>query len=101
MVEELKAVFDPRGGHWQQGRYVPSLLAAIGDILESHLITIGFIAAPDAPHTTDADNTEPPDTGTSPQLRLILPPCPKCSHPSLIHQEGCDFCTSCRFSKCY
>ena len=48
VVEELKAVFDPRGGHWQKGRYVPSLLAAIGDILESHLITIGFIAAPDA-----------------------------------------------------
>ena len=101
VVEELKAVFDPRGGHWQKGRYVPSLLAAIGDILESHLITIGFIAAPDASHAADADNTEPQDTGTSPQLRLVLPPCPKCSHPSLIHQEGCDFCTSCGFSKCY
>ena len=101
VVEELKAVFDPRGGHWQQGRYVPSLLAAIGDILESHLITIGFITAPDASHAADADNTEPPDTGTSPQLRLVLPTCPKCSHPSLIHQEGCDFCTSCGFSKCY
>ena len=101
VVEELKAVFDPRGGHWQKGRYVPSLLAAIGDILESHLITIGFIAAPDASPAADADNTEPQDTGTSPQLRLVLPTCPKCSHPSLIHQEGCDFCTSCGFSKCY
>ena len=101
VVEELKAVFDPRGGHWQKGRYVPSLLAAIGDILESHLITIGSIAAPDASPAADADNTEPQDTGTSPQLRLVLPTCPKCSHPSLIHQEGCDFCTSCGFSKCY
>src|SRR5690606_25758953 len=33
VVEELKAVFDPRGGHWVGGRYVPSLLAAIGDVI--------------------------------------------------------------------
>src|SRR5262249_42274430 len=27
VVEEMKAVFDPRGGAWMDGRYVPSLLA--------------------------------------------------------------------------
>ena len=37
VAEELKAVFDPRGGAWMQGRYVPSLLAAIGGIIERHL----------------------------------------------------------------
>ena len=86
VVEELKAVFDPRGGHWQKGRYVPSLLAAIGDILESHLITIGFITAPNASHTADADNTDPPPrhrhfTTTSPYpptLPQVLTPEP---HP--------------------
>jgi ribonucleoside-diphosphate reductase alpha chain len=35
--EELKAVFDPRGGAWVKGRYVPSLLAAIGDVIERHI----------------------------------------------------------------
>ena len=44
VVEELKAVFDPRGGQWMDGRYVPSLLAAIGGIIERHMIDIGFIA---------------------------------------------------------
>ena len=43
LVEELKAVFDPRGGQWMEGRYVPSLLAAIGGVIERHLIDIGFI----------------------------------------------------------
>src|SRR5712675_2471962 len=48
VVEELKAVFDPRGGQWMEGRYVPSLLAAIGGVIERHLIEIGFLAPADA-----------------------------------------------------
>jgi ribonucleoside-diphosphate reductase alpha chain len=43
VVEELKAVFDPRGGQWMEGRYVPSLLAAIGDVIERHMVAIGFL----------------------------------------------------------
>ena len=45
VVEELKAVFDPRGGQWMEGRYVPSLLAAIGGVIERHLVEIGFLSA--------------------------------------------------------
>jgi len=44
VVEELKAVFDPRGGAWIQGKYIPSILAAIGGVIERHLIDTGFIA---------------------------------------------------------
>ena len=44
VVEELKAVFDPRGGAWVQGKYIPSILAAIGGVLEQHMIAIGFLA---------------------------------------------------------
>src|SRR5204862_426210 len=43
VVEEMKAVFDPRGGAWMEGKYVPSLLAAIGDVIEQHMIEIGFV----------------------------------------------------------
>ncbi len=46
VVEELKAVFDPRGGQWVEGKYVPSLLAAIGQVLEDHMIHIGFLPNP-------------------------------------------------------
>src|SRR5258707_3701038 len=43
VVEELKAVFDPRGGQWMNGRYVPSLLAAIGNVIEQHMRATGFL----------------------------------------------------------
>ncbi len=52
VVDELKAIFDPRGGQWMGGRYVPSLLAAIGEVIERHMIEIGFLSgrtAPDRP----------------------------------------------------
>src|SRR5690606_8075694 len=45
VAEELKAVFDPRGGGWLNGRYVPSLLAAIGGVIERHLARDAAIAA--------------------------------------------------------
>src|SRR3712207_9286003 len=48
VVEELKAVFDPRGGQWLEGRYVPSLLAAIGGIIERHMIDTGFLKREEA-----------------------------------------------------
>ncbi|MCG8354865.1 MAG: adenosylcobalamin-dependent ribonucleoside-diphosphate reductase, partial [Kiloniellales bacterium] len=47
VVEELKAVFDPQGGAWQGGKYVPSLLAAIGAVIERHMVDIGFLPSPE------------------------------------------------------
>lgn len=100
VVEELKAVFDPRGGQWVKGRYVPSILAAIGEVIEQHLIDIGFI--------TDADG----GLQEQPQKQVVNDPagdgapvpgmrsCPKCGAPTLIRQEGCDSCVSCGYSKC-
>lgn len=118
VVEELKAVFDPRGGHWVGGRYVPSLLAAIGTVIERHMIEIGFLSAPgqlanDADKklnvmgmNTDYANGENSgrrahDSAPSNQAtRSPFQQCPKCAQPSLMRQEGCDTCTSCGYSKC-
>jgi ribonucleoside-diphosphate reductase alpha chain len=95
VVEELKAVFDPRGGQWMGGRYVPSLLAAIGDVIERHLIDIGFIPQPE--ERRQGHLAERKVVGLADQR---LRQCPKCAQPSLIRQEGCDTCTSCGYSKC-
>ena len=96
VVEELKAVFDPRGGQWMDGRYVPSLLAAIGAVLETHMIDIGFML----PEGAEAEVRVLAD-GPSRQGGARLPPaCPRCGQFSLIHQEGCNMCTSCGYSKC-
>ena len=54
VVEELKAVFDPQGGQWMGGRYVPSLLAAIGGVIETHMLRTGFLAPPRQPGEEEA-----------------------------------------------
>ena len=44
LVDELKAVFDPRGGYWQPGgKFMPSIIAELGHIVERHLINIGLL----------------------------------------------------------
>lgn len=105
VVEELKAVFDPRGGAWMEGRYVPSLLAAIGGIIERHMIDIGFMPARgrlDGPELARAVvNLPEPAGGAGIDRRPpSMPICPKCGEPAIIHSEGCDQCTNCDYSKC-
>ena len=102
VVEELKAVFDPRGGQWLEGRYVPSLLAAIGEVIEHHMIDIGFLPKPverREGHLAEravAVGDNPGVGAAGPQYNQ----CPKCGAASLIHQEDCDICISCGYSKC-
>jgi len=94
VVEELKAVFDPRGGAWMQGKYVPSILAAIGGVIERHLISIGFIGG------------EGMGLKTDPQADVVNishrpgPACPSCGQYDLRMIEGCLTCASCGHSKC-
>ncbi|MBT4491340.1 MAG: adenosylcobalamin-dependent ribonucleoside-diphosphate reductase [Rhodospirillaceae bacterium] len=99
VVEELKAVFDPRGGYWVEGRYIPSLLAAIGEVIERHMIVIGFIANPNADPEAEALPMALPAGGRD-DGEVRLRGCPKCGTPGLIRQEGCETCVSCGYSKC-
>ena len=94
IVEELKAVFDPRGGQWMGGHYVPSILAAIGGVIEQHLVSIGALAPP------ETARLEPPsaEDGDAPARAARF--CGRCGQPGLLHREGCDLCPSCGYSKC-
>ncbi|WP_119165245.1 adenosylcobalamin-dependent ribonucleoside-diphosphate reductase [Algihabitans albus] len=103
VVEELKAVFDPRGGAWMQGRYVPSLLAAIGEVIEEHMIAIGFLPEPvrlAKPRRPAVNAEDPTGTGESAEQLERVDQCPKCGGLGLVHQEGCDLCTLCGYSRC-
>lgn len=95
VVEELKAVFDPRGGQWMRGRYVPSILAVIGEVIEQHMVRIGFLKGKPPPHQ-DFSNS----LGDEPDESLRLRPCPKCGQLAVFRQEGCDTCTACGYSRC-
>ncbi|MDE8350242.1 MAG: adenosylcobalamin-dependent ribonucleoside-diphosphate reductase [Acidocella sp.] len=93
VAEELKSIFDPRGGQWSGGRYVPSLIAAIGGIIEQHMMEIGFIQPPDAPtHSHTADLAVPAGT-----LGML---CPQCAQPGVTKDGACLNCHQCGWSKC-
>ncbi len=100
VVEELKAVFDPRGGAWMQGRYVPSLLAAIGDVVETHLIQIGFLPNPGKDEPEAAAKRQQAGSNPIPSVTGLQRQCPECGEAALIKSEGCDTCTACGYSKC-
>ena len=94
VVDELKAVFDPRGGNWVNGRFVPSLLAAIGEVIETHMLEIGFLKSRD---NLELDLIKPKQVvniGRAPGQ------CPSCGSVAVVKQEGCDLCTACGYSKC-
>ncbi|TCL00355.1 ribonucleoside-diphosphate reductase class II [Shimia isoporae] len=95
VVEELKAVFDPRGGAWMEGKYIPSILAAIGGVLERHMIAIGFIEGEGMGLKSDPQ-AEVVAVGEAPRGK----PCPSCGEYGLQMVEGCMTCPSCGFSKC-
>ena len=94
VVEELKAVFDPRGGAWMNGKYIPSILAAIGGVIEQHMVAIGFLAG------------EGMGLKSDPQAQVVNLPggrgkaCPSCGQYDMRMVEGCMTCGSCGHSKC-
>ncbi|MGN6516922.1 MAG: adenosylcobalamin-dependent ribonucleoside-diphosphate reductase [Rhizomicrobium sp.] len=94
VVDELKAVFDPRGGQWMNQHYVPSILAAIGEVIERHLVNIGFMAPPEAVRTEDVQAMAVNAEGAPARY------CPRCGQPGLVKLEGCDTCVSCGYSRC-
>jgi ribonucleoside-diphosphate reductase alpha chain len=94
VVDELKAVFDPRGGQWMNQHYVPSILAAIGEVIEKHLVAIGFMAPREAATTDDVHAVAVNAEGAPARY------CPRCGQPGLVKLEGCDTCVSCGYSRC-
>jgi ribonucleoside-diphosphate reductase alpha chain len=94
------------------GRYVPSLLAAIGGVIETHMLRIGFLQRPredelrlPAAAYGDADAPDAaadPGTGIDrPEVRKPVPRrCPRCQQASFLFRSGCWICRDCGYSKC-
>jgi len=111
MVEELKAVFDPRGGYWQPGgKFMPSIIAELGYVIEKHLQTIGVLARPEMDEHLKklieqkkeefiARNKQADmlSKGHYPEGAQL---CGKCSTPAVIMMDGCMTCLNCADSKC-
>ena len=96
VVDELKAVFDPRGGAWVNGKYIPSILAAIGGVLEEHMVKIGFIINSD-----EMLSHQKGDLSKVEKLKRVKQKsCTSCGQFDLQMIEGCMTCRSCGYSKC-
>ena len=96
VVDELKAVFDPRGGAWVGGKYIPSILAAIGGVLEDHMMKIGFIKDTDTSLLHKSSEVTKVENLKISQQKS----CTSCGQFDLQMIEGCMTCRSCGYSKC-
>lgn len=97
VVEELKNVFDPNGGSFYKGRYVPSFIALLGATLEEHLKAVSYFG-PLPPMEVRIEAAELPVL--APELQVKPAQCPSCKEFSLVSNGGCPTCTSCGYSKC-
>lgn len=109
LVDELRSVFDPQGGYFKKGgRYTPSIVAEIGDVIEQHMISIGMLKQPELDrhqqelvnakrreYQERSDAAEPDDSfPASAQL------CKKCQTRAVINMDNCLTCLNCGDSKC-
>ncbi|WP_313347335.1 NrdJb [Stenotrophomonas sp.] len=128
LVEEMKAVFDPRGGYYKAGGvYMPSLVAELGSIVEDHLKSIGLLHDPELSPERRAliaekrrqyeDRTATPApavmanstadheedlaiTGDGASFPPSASMCHKCNTKALVLMDGCATCLNCGYSKC-
>lgn len=112
LVDELKAVFDPRGGYWQPGgKFMPSIIAELGYIVEKHLQMTGLLKSNQLDEhqqkLVDEKRTEyeqanaqqdafAADSGYPEGAQL----CAKCSTAAVVMMDGCMTCLACGESKC-
>ena len=111
LVDELKAVFDPRGGYWQPGgKFMPSIIAELGHIVEKHLIEIGLLKSLELDETqqkfVDSKRAEFESRGgqqdafannSFPEGAQL---CSKCNTAAAVMLDGCMTCLNCGYSKC-
>ena len=111
LVDELKAVFDPRGGYWQPGgKFMPSIIAELGHIVEKHLVEIGLLKRPDlsneqrkmiadkrAEFDARASQKDAFAKGSFPEGAQL---CGKCNTAAAVMLDGCMTCLNCGYSKC-
>ena len=111
LVDELKAVFDPRGGYWQPGgKFMPSIIAELGYVIERHLQTIGLLRRPaldehqqklvDEKRAEYEARTRQTDAFAKSEFPEGAQLCAKCSTAAVVMLDGCMTCLNCGDSKC-
>ncbi|MGF1529145.1 MAG: NrdJb [Candidatus Competibacterales bacterium] len=115
LVEELRSVFDPKGGYFKPGgKYMPSLVAEIGDVIEAHMKSLGLIETPELDESQrryleqqrekylerQSAPLTPSEAVATPAFPESAALCPKCYTKAMILMDGCETCLNCGHSKC-
>ncbi len=111
LVDELKAVFDPRGGYWQPGgKFMPSIIAELGYIVEKHLQTIGLLKSVgldehqqklvEEKRAEFEAQTKQQDAFSENSFPEGAQLCTKCNTTAAVMLDGCMTCLNCGYSKC-
>ena len=121
LVDELRSVFDPRGGYWNKGKYMPSIIAEIGEVIERHLIDIGMLKSNepdevqaklieekkaelqkehDASNRSDQTDSDEDTSSTEEPWMATASHCSKCNNKAVVLRDGCQTCMNCGDSKC-
>ena len=120
LVEELRSVFDPSGGYFKKGgKYVPSLVAEIGDVICDHMQSIGLIKPEGLSEhqqkilnekraeyeaTVTKTESKADNSDCKEEAKGDFPPgaelCKKCNTKAMIQMDGCLTCLNCGESKC-
>ena len=114
LAEELQAVFDPKGGYFKPGgKFMPSIIAEIGDVIAHHMQKIGLMEKEELSEqqklilkqkraeAEGVQNKNMPDSDTEdagyPTSATL---CNKCSTKAVVVMDNCATCLSCGYSKC-
>ena len=111
LVDELKAVFDPRGGYWQAGgKFMPSIIAELGYVIEKHLQMIGLLKKQELDEhalkliaekkAEFVERTKQTDAFAKSHFPEGAQLCAKCSTAAVVMMDGCMTCLNCGDSKC-
>jgi len=100
LVEELKAVFDPRGGYYKKGgKYMPSIVAEIGEVIQKHLVSIGMMEGQLQTEELIAKRAEAEEKLGKDGVANAAQ-CDKCSAMAVVRLDNCNCCLECGDSKC-
>lgn len=110
LLEEMRSVFDPKGGYYKKSTYMPSVVAEIGAIIEEHLIAIGYYVPADngaaaramleTKLSTSTVGTVTPTVTQTTGFPETASMCHKCNTKAVVVLDGCATCLNCGYSKC-
>ena len=100
LASELKAVFDPKGGYFRKSKYIPSIVAELGNILEDHFTAYGLIVKEVDPHVEKFIAEKKAAIGATTEYPDYATVCPKCGEKAVIRMDNCNVCLACSDSKC-